>query len=745
MAGKSSVIVNFIGDTASLDKSIKHATTMTGKFGASIAGMGAKIGGEFGEIVSVVGDSLERVGEKGTTLGQKMTVAGGAILGFGLLLQQMGSANKQAEDQLKQAIENTGQSFDDFEPSIRKTIAAMQDFGKSDDDTQNALQTLTQATNDPKKAIEQMGLVADLAAAKHVTLAESASMLAKILAGKGARTLTEFGIALKKNKDGTVDVNAALDELSGKLNGQAAAATDNFAGRMGALRTKVTDFAMDLANKVGPAITALGPLVMAAGAIMQTSFAKTFAASNAATLGMVAGWGKVAAKLAIVATIATAAGKAIAGAGDQTVNAGVAAEDLSSKLLDTSKSVDGLGFKLTGLTTGTHDFTDALKTVADPGISNNFENLIGSVAGVPTTLSQATASVQQVDAALADLATGGHLPEATKRFNEFRDAYIASGGSAAEFDRVMSKSADAITGAGAAATRTVGPTGLLGDSIDKVATKALDAKGQLDLYKRTLDKVLGVSLDAKQRELAWADSLDALSESVKTNGKSLNEHTAKGRANTEAILANIKTTQDNAQADLDAGKSLDTVRAKYDTHIAQLRAAAIKAGMNKDAVDALIKKYGQVPAKVSTKLTADATQALSAIRKVALQWANVVGMPTAALNAHFGVTAKPAKHATGGYITGPGTGTSDSVPFWGSAGEYVVTAAAARRLGPGAMSAINSGRLPTGGRSASGGRGGDIHIHVNGIVAGSSLDVARQLKSLLQNAQLHGIGFGVPA
>lgn len=38
-------------------------------------------------------------------------------------------------------------------------------------------------------------------------------------------------------------------------------------------------------------------------------------------------------------------------------------------------------------------------------------------------------------------------------------------------------------------------------------------------------------------------------------------------------------------------------------------------------------------------------------------------------------------HADGGVITGPGTGTSDSIPAWLSAGEYVMRAAAVRREG----------------------------------------------------------------
>lgn len=59
--------------------------------------------------------------------------------------------------------------------------------------------------------------------------------------------------------------------------------------------------------------------------------------------------------------------------------------------------------------------------------------------------------------------------------------------------------------------------------------------------------------------------------------------------------------------------------------------------------------------------------------------------------------------ATGGNVSGPGTGTSDSIPAWLSNGEYVMRAAAVRKYGTGLMDAINRGSAP---RFASGGQVG---------------------------------------
>jgi hypothetical protein len=50
--------------------------------------------------------------------------------------------------------------------------------------------------------------------------------------------------------------------------------------------------------------------------------------------------------------------------------------------------------------------------------------------------------------------------------------------------------------------------------------------------------------------------------------------------------------------------------------------------------------------------------------------------------------------AGGGYLSGPGTPTSDSIPLMGSNGEYMIQAAAVRKLGVPFLDAINSGQVP---------------------------------------------------
>ena len=52
---------------------------------------------------------------------------------------------------------------------------------------------------------------------------------------------------------------------------------------------------------------------------------------------------------------------------------------------------------------------------------------------------------------------------------------------------------------------------------------------------------------------------------------------------------------------------------------------------------------------------------------------------------------EPVRRARGGIINGPGSGTSDSIPALLSNGEYVIRAAAVRKLGKGYLDLINNG------------------------------------------------------
>ncbi|TVT66033.1 MAG: tape measure protein [Pseudomonas sp.] len=106
----------------------------------------------------------------------------------------------------------------------------------------------------------------------------------------------------------------------------------------------------------------------------------------------------------------------------------------------------------------------------------------------------------------------------------------------------------------------------------------------------------------------------------------------------------------------------------------------------------------------------------------------------------------PQKFATGGLIRGPGTGTSDSIPALLSNGEYVIRAAAVRKLGKNALDMLNRGipipRFADGGMvgtvasldtAASGPSRGVVNLTLPGGETYTMLAEADQFDRLLSN------------
>ncbi|WP_223255129.1 DUF4214 domain-containing protein, partial [Pseudomonas putida] len=88
--------------------------------------------------------------------------------------------------------------------------------------------------------------------------------------------------------------------------------------------------------------------------------------------------------------------------------------------------------------------------------------------------------------------------------------------------------------------------------------------------------------------------------------------------------------------------------------------------------------YQDVAASIAKAALGNSAESLAS-KQAALDYLNKNGLPA---------------YASGGLITGPGTGTSDSIIARLSNGEYVMSADAVRMFGTGLLDQMNAGRLP---------------------------------------------------
>ncbi|MFN3593898.1 MAG: hypothetical protein ACK4TK_04340 [Thiobacillaceae bacterium] len=135
----------------------------------------------------------------------------------------------------------------------------------------------------------------------------------------------------------------------------------------------------------------------------------------------------------------------------------------------------------------------------------------------------------------------------------------------------------------------------------------------------------------------------------------------------------------------------------------QARMLAMKLGFTQQeaaieqaaAAQSVATKQAETAAKVSANAAeagagAAASQASIPVVGPGLAIAAMAAMVAAVM----ALMGRVKKFAAGGYVTGPGTATSDSIPARLSAGEYVVRAAAVRRVGVAFLDAINGLKAP---------------------------------------------------
>lgn len=127
----------------------------------------------------------------------------------------------------------------------------------------------------------------------------------------------------------------------------------------------------------------------------------------------------------------------------------------------------------------------------------------------------------------------------------------------------------------------------------------------------------------------------------------------------------------------------------------------------------------QTISQVSTAIQSDLIPAISSASSALSNLASSLGTPSG--------------HATGGYISGRGTGTSDSIPAMLSNGEFVIKASSVKKYGTNFLNAVNSGsfsRIPV--RVHKFANGGSVQDTINNVSSGVD-SFAGKLSSNISN------------
>lgn len=321
------------------------------------------------------------------------------------------------------------------------------------------------------------------------------------------------------------------------------------------------------------------------------------------------------------------------------------AEDLGGKLPAASTQMSALGTSMALLDQKMHNGGDALK------------NYDGALAGLVSS-GHADEAKRTVD--LITAATDGHGHALINTAKEFPQYFAALDHQAVEQQTATTK------------------TDATARSLDDLS-RSVD--GTADRFQHMSDTMSRT--EALDRYHA---ALLNLKDAADQNGTALDGNTKQAYANRQQFSDLADQIRDYGKQLHDAGLTDDDVAKKMKDLVGELETQAGKWGYNKDQVDAYIKKLGLIPDSVSTTVTQKFAIQLDqqALQRAADQIDHVVG--------HHLVPG----NAAGGLITGPGTGTSDSIPRRLSNGEFVEPADAVAKFGVPFMEAIRHGQMPTG-------------------------------------------------
>ena len=242
---------------------------------------------------------------------------------------------------------------------------------------------------------------------------------------------------------------------------------------------------------------------------------------------------------------------------------------------------------------------------------------------------------------------------------------------------------------------------MLGDK-DEATRKIDEIKEKLIADMEAIDKAAAMSeQEGNVNVLAGllGRNPEELQEELEAKGQSVADFAEK----TKEQMAGVAAAQIEG---VKAGKTWHDTLVSYATSVAGSMADAMTdfimgTKSAKDALKDMVKSILQNAVKILAQwlslfavfsLVGDPT--LAARNASAALFGTNGGTVTLRKSSGYKLTGGGGYFATGGYITGPGTGTSDSIPAMLSNGEYVLRSSAVNRIGVGALNAMNAGAIP---------------------------------------------------
>jgi len=174
---------------------------------------------------------------------------GAAFAGFAALGIKEANESEQALNKLGQTMSNLGINTEANRSQIEQLTDSYEKLGFGNEEAASGFNKLLVATGSVTESQNLLALSADFARVKNMSLEEASATLARASAGN-AKAFKEMGITLDSTIPKSEAVAKAMDELQGKIGGQAVNATKTFKVQLLILKEEVGS----IAEKIGGAL-----------------------------------------------------------------------------------------------------------------------------------------------------------------------------------------------------------------------------------------------------------------------------------------------------------------------------------------------------------------------------------------------------------------------------------------------------------------------------------------------------------
>ncbi|WP_255951542.1 hypothetical protein [Streptomyces odontomachi] len=451
-------------------------------------------------------------------------------------------------------------------------------------------------------------------------------------------------------------------------------------------------------------------------------------------------------------------------------------DKLTTSLASFAKTGKASGEAARAFGSNLDDLYGKVRSLTDPSTVDQVQQfLVGWTGWDSTPVKDAKENIDAIDKSLAQLVSQGKADLAAEALKKLTAEYGKGGRDTKEFTKQLNDYQDALQGQALEQRLAAESMGLFGDQAQRVQTKLDAQKKSADGLRQSIQALNDVNRSALGGQIGFEAAIDAAGKAARDNAGALKMHNGqlvlnseKSRNAASALNDLAGKTDEAAAAARDSGASWSRVNGIYERGRQKLVETAQQMGLTRAQAKRLADQILSTPDKTA-KLKGDIADLKAKISDAKKRLANAPSSKTAHIRGEIAdlerklrtaqaklaaiksktvtITAQMIytgpKHGPyasgyefgrasggpvlrraaggslpgfpgGGMLYGPGTETSDSIPLFASAGEYVVKASSVRKYGLKFMDSLNAGKLPVGRSAPAAGRPAAVVQHAGG-------------------------------